>query len=99
MIVVPSSDVWGGIKLCTKCEAVGYCSEPCRLQVGCHNPVLVSELENPTAGPGPPPGGVRPGGRMQQETVPPQGVVHRQGVSQGNTPCVTETRFCSQIRQ
>ena len=56
MIVLPSSDVWGGIKLCTKCEAVGYCSEPCRLQVGCHNPVLVSELENPTAGPGPPPG-------------------------------------------
>ena len=25
-----SSDKWGGIKLCSKCDLVGYCSEVCR---------------------------------------------------------------------
>ena len=25
-----SSDAWGAIKICKKCENIGYCSEHCR---------------------------------------------------------------------
>ena len=27
-----SSEAWGAIKMCQKCENIGYCSEQCRLE-------------------------------------------------------------------